>query len=128
MILLRAWLLNDLGCVLELEGEKEQSARVHERSLRLKEQALGREHPDVGISEVNLAIALQGLGRHQDALAHINRAIFLMEAGLGVGHPDLALAFLNKGEILSALDRYADGRDSFDRARAIWERELVKKT
>ena len=47
-----------------------------------------------------------------------------MEAGLGVGHPDIALAFLNKGEILNALNRYADGRDSFDRARAIWEREL----
>jgi serine/threonine protein kinase len=122
--LLRAWLLNDLGCVLELEGEKDQAATVHERSLALKEKALGREHPDVGISEVNLAIALQNLGRHQDALAHVNRAISLIAAGLGADHPDLAISFLNKGEILNAVGRYADGRESFDRARAIWEREL----
>ena len=122
--LLRAWLLNDLGCVFELQGRKDQAAASHEKSLRLKEKALGREHPDVGISEVNLAIALKDLGRHQDALTHIDRAISLMQAGLGAGHPDLAIAFLNRGEILHMLGRYADGRESLDRARAIWEGEL----
>jgi tetratricopeptide (TPR) repeat protein len=122
--LLRAWLLNDLGCVLELEGLQDDAAAAHEQSIRLKEKALGKDHPDVGISEVNLAIAFEGLGRHDEALTHINRAVSLIESGMGSGHPDLAIAFLNKGEILNALRRYADGRDSFERARAIWDREL----
>jgi tetratricopeptide (TPR) repeat protein len=92
--------------------------------VAIKEKTLGRDHPDVGISEVNLAIALQGLGRHREALIHIDRAIALVQAGLGSSHPDLAISFLNKGEVLLALGRFREAREAFQRARAIWEPEV----
>jgi serine/threonine protein kinase len=122
--LLRAWLLNDLGCVLEAQGNREEAVRSQENALALKENALGSEHPDVGTSEGNLSISFAGLGRFEEALKHARRSTRLLEAGLGSGHPDLASALSNEGEIYNALGRYADARASFERARSIWEKEL----
>jgi eukaryotic-like serine/threonine-protein kinase len=122
--LLHAWLLNDLGCVLELEGRLVEAVQAHQQSLALKEKALGRDHPDVGVSEVNLAIVLQELGRNEEALFHNNRAIKLMRAGLGDDHPSMAMSLNDGGEILNALGRNREARLLFDRARVIWGREL----
>jgi eukaryotic-like serine/threonine-protein kinase len=122
--LLHAWLLNNLGGIFELQGQREAALRAQQEGLALKEQALGRDHPDVGFSEGNLAVVLTALGRNQEALAHVDRSIEILENGLGAGHPDLATQLMNRGEILNALGRYRDGRASFERARIIWEREL----
>jgi tetratricopeptide (TPR) repeat protein len=120
----QAWLLNNVGGIYELQGEREEALRAHQDGLALKERALGRDHPDVGISEGNLAVVLQALGRNQEALEHVNRSIEILENGLGAGHPDLATQLSNRGEILNALGRSRDARASFEKARIIWEREL----
>jgi serine/threonine protein kinase/tetratricopeptide (TPR) repeat protein len=122
--LLRAWLLTDMGLVYDHHGYKEEALRAHLEAVALKEKALGADHPDVGISDGNVAIVLADTGRNQDALTYVDRSIVLIENGLGAAHPDLAVQFSNRGEILNALGRYQDARQSFERARVIWEREL----
>jgi len=122
--LLRAWLLNDYGLVLQLHGDNDAALELTSQSLASKERLLGRGHPDVSISEANLAIALYAMGRNQDALAHIDSAVVIAKEGLGPGHPDLALNLYNRGEILRALGRRPEARASYAAARTIWEREL----
>jgi serine/threonine protein kinase/tetratricopeptide (TPR) repeat protein len=122
--ILHAWLLNDLGVVLRLEGRRAEATQSLVQALALKEKALGADHPDVAISEENLAISLQESGRLDEALTHMERAIAVLTRGLGAGHPELAVALYNKGELLNLLSRPRDARQSFERARAIWEREL----
>jgi tetratricopeptide (TPR) repeat protein len=97
---------------------------MQQQGLALKEVALGRDHPDVGISEGNVAVVLTALGRNQEALEHVDKSIAILETGLGAGHPDLATQLNNRGEILNALGRARDARASFEKARIIWEREL----
>jgi tetratricopeptide (TPR) repeat protein len=126
--LLRAWLLNDLGAVFYTEGEKDRAVGLMKDSIRLKEKALGSEHPDVGISEGNLAIMLAELGRHEEALKHVQRSLTLMQSGLGRSHPDAAIQLSNRGEILNALGRPVEARTSFEEARSIWEREVGQDT
>jgi eukaryotic-like serine/threonine-protein kinase len=121
---LRAWLLNNLGGIYELKGEGDAALKAQQEALQLKEKALGREHPDVGASEGNLAVVLEALGRSQEALEHVDRSIEILESGLGAGHPELATQLSNRGEILNALGRYRDARASFEKARIVWEREL----
>ena len=122
--LLRAWLLNDLGAVSGQQGNKEAALHQNLEALALKKKVLGNRHPDVALSETNLATALLGLGRNEEALAHIDAAISISEEGLGTAHPDVALPLNNRGEILKLLGRYAEARRSFERARNIWEREI----
>src|SRR5450432_970116 len=121
--ILKAWLLNDLGCVYSVRAPKE-AARLMRESLALKEKALGPEHPDVGVSEGNLGLALRELGRNEEALIHIDRAIALRGRALGAGHPALATDLSNRGEILNEIGRYQEARRSFQSARVVWEREL----
>ena len=92
---------------------------------------LGQRHPDVGISEANLAIALTELGRDkEDASSHVDKAIAIASEGLGAGHPSLALHLNNRGEILRPLGRHGEARAAFERstrdlgARA-WVRQRV---
>jgi serine/threonine-protein kinase len=120
----RAWLLNDRAAIYEVQGRKAEALREHEEALALKNKVWGPDHPDIGISEGNIAVVLQDLGRSQEALAHADRAIQILSHGLGAEHPDLAVQLSNRGEILNALGRYRDARQSFERARIIWEREL----
>jgi tetratricopeptide (TPR) repeat protein len=122
--LLQAWLLNDLGAVYGMKGDKTGFLHSEEEALALKQKALGPDHPDVGLSEGNVAFALQELGRSQEALVHIDRSVRILEGGLGSGHPDLGHGFSNRGEILISLGRYREARQSFEKARIIWEREL----
>ncbi|HVV53629.1 MAG TPA: tetratricopeptide repeat protein, partial [Polyangia bacterium] len=122
--LLRAWLLNNRGALFELRGERGEALQVHQEALALKERALGRDHPDVGISEGNVAEVLTALGRNQEALEHVDRSIAILENGLGAGHPTMAAELNNRGEILNALGRSREARASFEKARIIWEREL----
>jgi serine/threonine protein kinase len=126
--LLRAWLLTNMGVVYNMQGEKDEALRAELQAVSLKEKALGLDHPDVGLSDGNVAIVLADAGRNQDALGYVDRSIMLLENGLGAAHPELATQFSNRGEILNALGRYQDARQSFERARVIWERELGLET
>ncbi len=121
--ILKAWLLNDLGCVYALQARKE-AVQLMKESLALKEKALGPEHPDVGVSEGNLGLALRELGRNDEALVHVDRAIALRGRALGLGHPALGTDLSNRGEILNELGRYEEARQSFESARVVFEREL----
>jgi eukaryotic-like serine/threonine-protein kinase len=123
-VLLHAWLLNNVGCTYNVHGDQQAAARTLKESLVLKEKELGPDHPDVGISEANLGISLQGMGKNQEALTHIDRSIVLLGRGLGSGHPELAAQISNRGEVLNALGRYREARQSFEQAQLIWEREF----
>jgi serine/threonine protein kinase/tetratricopeptide (TPR) repeat protein len=122
--LLQAWLLNDIGCVYQMQGNGAAGAEAERAALALKQKLLGADHPDVGASEGNLAMALQLLGRNSEALTHMDRAVSTVEKALGAAHPDLAIHLSNRGEVLNSLGRHVEARVSFERAREIWEREL----
>jgi serine/threonine protein kinase len=122
--LLRAWHANNIGTVRGLRGQRAAALQALQEALELKEKALGRDHPDVAITEGNIAVELAAVERNQEALAHADRAVALAEHGFGAGHPELATQLNNRGEILDALGRRREARQSFERARVIWEREL----
>ncbi len=123
--LMKAWLLNDLGGLHSLMGNKEEMLRAENEALLLKEKVLGPAHPDVGFSEGNIAYSLQELGRSQEALKHIDRSVAILSNGLGTAHPEYAIQLSNRGEILNALGRFGEARTSFNSAKFILEREAA---
>jgi eukaryotic-like serine/threonine-protein kinase len=126
--LLRAWLLNDLGCAYSVHRDIESAVAALGASLDLKQKLLGSDHPDVGLSEGNLGYVLENAGRYREALLHVDRAIQIQERKLGLGHPDLANQFENRGEILNHLGRPAEARSSLEQAITIWSNQLGRDT
>ena len=50
--------LNNLAETYRLDGRHEDAEPAHNRALEIREKALGPDHPDVGMSLSNLALAI----------------------------------------------------------------------
>ena len=121
--LLRAWLLNNLGCAYTVHHDTSQAIAALKEGLDLKQKLLGSDHVDVALSEGNLAFVLGAAGRSAEALPHVDRAIEILERKLGPAHPDLFNQLNNRGEFLNAMGRPDEAIRSFLRAMKLWERE-----
>ena len=68
---------------------------LYQRSLAIREKALGPEHPDV-VSDLNgLALPYGNQGRYADAEPLLNRALAICEKALGPEHPVVATVLEN---------------------------------
>jgi tetratricopeptide (TPR) repeat protein len=121
---LRAWILMNDATVLALAGEYERARVLIEESVRLKIQALGERHWDVGLSLVNLACLLNIVGAPREALAAADRAVAILDVP---GTPDdasqLADLLTNRATALTALGRYDEAEREFARAFRIHPRD-----
>ncbi len=88
----RAWLVNNRGVIAISEGRYADALAAVQEVVRLKEQILGAEHPDVAISLGNVAYVLARLDRVEEALPYSERALAIDEKTLGVDHPETARA------------------------------------
>jgi len=122
--LLRAWLLNNVGCAYFVEGRSDAAVASMKEGLAVKARLLGPEHQDVALSEGNLGYVLGQLGRPQEGLTHTKRAVAIEEKRIGSNHPILAGDLANEGELLNGLGRFEEARAAFAQAKAIFEREL----
>ena len=117
----RAQLLNDLGIVLRLQGKLDAALEHFDRSLDLRRQALGDDHPLVGDSHNNLGNTLADLGRGDEALEAYNAALQTYERTLGGDHPSVAVALINLSVVGSETGNFEAAWSAFDRARTIYE-------
>jgi serine/threonine protein kinase/tetratricopeptide (TPR) repeat protein len=119
----RAWLVNNRGVIAISEGRYSEALTAVLESVRLKEQILGKDHPDVAISLGNAAYVLSKLHRPEEALVYSERALAIDEKTFGVDHPSTALQLSNQADLLNLLGRFSEADGLGRRALAIWERE-----
>jgi eukaryotic-like serine/threonine-protein kinase len=122
--LLRAWMLNNVGVVLDADGQYEEAATEFSKALQIKERVLGKDHPDVSYTLANLAYTLASLGRPLEALEQSDRSVGIIGRVFGEEHPDMAVQLVSRAEILNQLGRYQAARGDAGRAVGIQEREL----
>ena len=120
---LRGWIANDLGVVLDFEGECDRARVSHERAIALKARALGESHPDVAVSLQNLTNALSCLGRFEDAVEVGNRAVAIIEKTPDLDNFSVGGCYVNRGRALLKLGRYADAHADFTRAKEAFDAE-----
>ncbi len=111
--------LNLIGVLEITEGRLEDAAGLLRRSLALREEALGPEHPDSIESLNNLAVALWRSGAAEQAIAMHEDALDRCERALGEEHRRTA-------ETLNALAVKLEARpETRPRSREVYERALV---
>ncbi|MEM7159158.1 MAG: serine/threonine-protein kinase [Myxococcota bacterium] len=94
--------LNVLGTLQLSQGRLAAAFDEFERSLALRQEALGPEHPLVGASLNNLGIVTLRQGRPTESLEHLHRALEVSRAALGAGHPAVASTLNNMGLVFSS--------------------------
>ncbi|MBW4693914.1 MAG: tetratricopeptide repeat protein [Lyngbya sp. HA4199-MV5] len=83
-----ALLLNQAGYYLHEQGRYAEAEPLYGRSLQIKEQQLGSDHPDTARCLWNLAALHYNMDRVAEAKPLITRAVAILEHTLGSQHPD----------------------------------------
>ena len=116
--------LSNLGTVLHIQGEYEQTELHHRRALQLREEALGAEHPSVASSLTSLGNVLLERGEYEQAKLHLERALQLREKALGPEHPSVGKSAGNLSNAFAAQGEYEQARAHCRRALQILEKAL----
>ncbi len=116
--------LNNLGHLLQEQGDLAGAQPHHERALAIRERVLGPDHPDTANSLNNLGYLLQEQGDLAGARPYFERALAINERTLGPDHPDTASNLNNLGALLDAQGDFAGARPCYERALAIREKVL----
>jgi CHAT domain-containing protein/Tfp pilus assembly protein PilF len=107
---------------LYTQGRYSEAVPLAQRVLRIREAALGPNHPDVAASLNNLAILYQSQGLYSDAEPLFKRALTINEKAFGANHPNMATALNNLAELYQNEGRYADAEPLLKRSLAIHEK------
>ncbi|XP_044175300.1 uncharacterized protein LOC122958449, partial [Acropora millepora] len=113
-----------MGDVLLQMGRFEEAKRHFKRSLALKLQLLGSEHPDVASAYNNLATVLSDQGDLKQAKEYHERALAIRQQTLGPQHPDVASSFNNLATVLRRQGDLKQAKENHERALAIKQQTL----
>ena len=101
--------------VHETKGEYDLAEPLYQRSLSIREKALGPDHPDVGTSLNNLAGLYRAQGKYDLAEPLYQRTLSIFEKALGPDHPSV-------GRVLSNLAELHRGQGDYDLAESLYKR------
>ncbi|HMV30119.1 MAG TPA: tetratricopeptide repeat protein, partial [Anaerolineales bacterium] len=114
-------LWNSIGYHIKDLADHAGAKAAFERALKIFENVLGEDHPNVATLINNLGGVLKALGDHAGAKAAFERALKIDEATFGPDHPDVAIDVNNLGMVLKDLGDHAGAKAAFERALKIDE-------
>jgi tetratricopeptide (TPR) repeat protein len=116
--------LNELAFLYKSTGRYAEAEPLYLRSLAIREQELGANHPDTATSLNNLASLYESTGRYAAAEPLYLRSLAISEKELGANHPDTAGSLNNLAGLYRSTARYAEAEPLFVRSLAISEKEV----
>lgn len=119
-----AKLLYQAGCYLHDQAHYSEAETFDVKSLAIREQQLGSEHPEVANSLSKLAKLLRVLGRYTEAEPLARRSLTIREKQLGDEHLDVATSCDDLAGLLSSQRRYDEAESLYLRALNIREKQL----
>ena len=114
--------LDNLGLLLQNQGDLIAARPLFERALAIHENVLGPDHSDVAISLNNLAFLVRHQGDFAAARPLFERALAIDENVLGPVHPRTARAINNLALLLQNQGDLTGARRLRERALAIYEK------
>ena len=113
--------MNELGLLLEAEGELEAAEAMYRRSAALHIDAFGNGHPATAVARANLAGMLAMRGDSLGAAELLERSLAVVRAAFGPRYDDTAKLHNRLGEIFEVLGRLDEAEEEYLAALAAWE-------
>jgi tetratricopeptide (TPR) repeat protein len=82
------------------QGKYNEAELLYLRSLYIRENQLGEDHPDVAYSLNGLAAFYYSQGKYDDAETLCQRALQIFEQTLGIAHPNTIIVRGNYAQCL----------------------------
>ena len=106
-------LIDALAYILKYIAEYSKAKELFEKSLHIREEVLGKNHPTTATSYNNLAGVYKNQGEYLKAEELYKKSLHIREEVLGENHPDtadsynnLASVYMDQGEYLKAEELY----------------------
>jgi eukaryotic-like serine/threonine-protein kinase len=112
--------LNNLGNLYHEMGRLDDAARVHERSLAIKEKVDGPDHYFLSQSLSNLANVYTKQGRYDLAESMHRRALAIKRNALEANHPEIGVSEHNLGDLAFHRGHLEAAEAQYVKAREIW--------
>ncbi|MCG8348992.1 MAG: tetratricopeptide repeat protein, partial [Chloroflexales bacterium] len=119
-----ATLLNNLGLLLQAQGDLARAGPYLDRALAIREQRFDPDHLAMAISLNNLALLLKRQGEYAVARSLYERVLAIREQWQGPDHPETAASLHNLAGLRVAMGDLAGARPLYERALAIREQAL----
>ncbi len=117
-------LLDQAGCYAHVRGQYREAAPFLERSLRIRENVLGAEHPEVTTSLNNLGLLYQAQREYAKAQPLLERALQINEKIYAHEHPAVAISLHNLAHLSQNQGSYAKALALYKRALPVLEKAL----
>ncbi|CAB9497671.1 Kinesin light chain [Seminavis robusta] len=91
---------NQIGLILDRNGEFDAALEVHRRALRIRLDLLGPQNARTAETWNSIGQALHGKGDNQHALLEYQKALDIREEVLGPQHFDVAITYNGLGQVL----------------------------
>lgn len=96
---------NNMGVTLQRKGELTAAAPYFEKTLALREQRYGPEHPFTARAENNIGTLMYSLGRIEEAKHYYETALSKRKQAFGDEHAEVAESLYNVGLIYGELNQ-----------------------
>jgi eukaryotic-like serine/threonine-protein kinase len=120
---LRADLLVLLGSMNLAEGSHQDALRDFDRALAIRREHLGSNHLALASAGVGVGVALDGLGRHTEAIEHLGSVLSTREQVLGTQHPLCGSTLSHLGAAMLGANEIRRATATLIRARMILDPE-----
>ena len=118
-----AALLN-LGRLLQVKEDYRRAEILYQRALKIREQALGQDHPDVARAINYIAGLHNERGDYAVAEQLVKRSLAIREKALGPEHVDVGQSLNNLSLLYRTMGNYPAAEQAIERAISIWEKAL----
>ncbi len=115
--------LDDLAEVYRAQGKFAEAAPLYERSMAIREKAVGPEHSDLVGTLNGLADLYRAQGKFAEAEPLYRRSLAVWERVLGREHPHVATSLEKYALLLRSMNREAEAAAMEARAKAIRARQ-----
>jgi eukaryotic-like serine/threonine-protein kinase len=111
--------MNELAALYSYRGRHDRAATLYRAALDIDRQALGNDHPQVGMHLQNLAVALHAQGKLEEAAPLYEESMQLLQRVYGEKHPQMLDAAANYGRFLHRRGELARAEEVLNRVVAL---------
>ncbi|HEY5922267.1 MAG TPA: serine/threonine-protein kinase [Kofleriaceae bacterium] len=114
--------LNTAGTALTWASKFDEARPLLEKSLAIRVEVLGAEHPNVAFSHHGLGILFDSIGKPEQALEHFQKAAAINAKAYPPDNAHIAKSLVSVGLVLGELERVDEALEMQKRALAIFEK------
>ena len=107
-----------------LLGIRKLSLDYHRKSLNIRVQSLGEDHPDTASTFIGMADTYKQMGKLEEAIEYYDKATPIKIEKLGDNHPELIDVYKNMGLAYMGLKNYTPAVEFLDKSLDIAQEEL----